>query len=52
MTMLRKVFYKTSERTLKMKNIFFGLNIFSLSLKYEYRKGLYQVDFWVKTQAG
>lgn len=47
MTMLRKVFYKTSERTLKIKNIFFADYIFMITFDYyEYRKGLYQVNFW------
>ncbi len=43
---VQKVFYKTSERTLKMKKIFFVDYIFILIFDYyEYRKGLYQVNF-------
>ena len=39
MTMLQKVFYKTSERTLKYKKTFFAVVfLFSVYLKYEYGK--------------
>lgn len=43
---VQKVFYKTSERTLKMKKIFFAVCFIIIIFDYyEYRKGLYQVDF-------
>jgi len=52
MTMLQKVFYKTSERTLKCKKTFFAvIFLFSVYLKYEHGKGLHQVNFWIETQA-
>jgi len=50
---VQKVFYKTSERTLKTKKIFFVDCIFIIIFDNDYyRKGLYQVDFWAQAQAG
>jgi len=43
---VQKVFYKTSERTLKLKKIFFVDCFFLITFGYyECRKGLYQVNF-------
>jgi hypothetical protein len=49
--MLRKVFTKQADA--KNEKIFFFLRkFFFFIFEYEHRKGLYQVDFLTKTQAG
>ena len=47
-----KSFLQNKRTYAKNEKYFFCTKFFCLPLKYECRKGLYQVNFWTETEAG